>query len=106
MPIPNPKSGESQDQFVSRCVSQISNEYPQDQSIAICINKFEENMSKTTAQKVNQKIARISQLRGINLKENGEPVDLIDPNPCWEGYIAIGTKIVDGREVPNCVPED
>lgn len=25
---------------------------------------------------------------------------------CWEGYIAIGTKIVDGREVPNCVPEE
>jgi hypothetical protein len=23
---------------------------------------------------------------------------------CWEGYEAIGTKIVDGREVPNCVP--
>jgi hypothetical protein len=23
---------------------------------------------------------------------------------CWEGYEAIGTKMVDGREVPNCVP--
>jgi len=29
---------------------------------------------------------------------------LIEPNPCWKGYEAIGTKIVDGREVPNCVP--
>ena len=25
---------------------------------------------------------------------------------CWEGYIAIGTKIVNGREVPNCVPKE
>ena len=25
---------------------------------------------------------------------------------CWEGYIAIGTKILNGREVPNCVPKD
>ena len=25
---------------------------------------------------------------------------------CWDGYVAIGTKILDGREVPNCVPED
>ena len=25
-------------------------------------------------------------------------------NPCQEGYIAYGTKIKDGREVPNCVP--
>lgn len=23
---------------------------------------------------------------------------------CWPGYEAIGTKILDGREVPNCVP--
>ena len=26
-------------------------------------------------------------------------------NPCWDGYEPIGTKIVDGREVPNCVPK-
>jgi hypothetical protein len=25
-------------------------------------------------------------------------------DPCWEGYEQIGTKILDGREVPNCVP--
>ena len=25
-------------------------------------------------------------------------------NACWEGYEPIGTKILDGREVPNCVP--
>jgi len=24
---------------------------------------------------------------------------------CYEGYVAIGTKMKDGREVPNCVPE-
>lgn len=30
--------------------------------------------------------------------------DMIEPNPCWEGYEAIGTKMVDGKEVPNCVP--
>jgi hypothetical protein len=23
---------------------------------------------------------------------------------CWDGYVAIGTKMKDGREVPNCVP--
>lgn len=31
---------------------------------------------------------------------------LKDEGPCWEGYEQIGTKIVDGREVPNCVPID
>lgn len=32
--------------------------------------------------------------------------ELINPNPCWEGYEPYGTKIVDGKEVPNCVPID
>ncbi len=103
MPIPNPKGGESQDKFVSRCVSQIRNEYPQDQAVAICINKFEENMSKTTQQSVNQKIARMSRLRGINLSPDGS-YDMKEP--CWDGYEQYGTKVVDGREVPNCIPID
>ncbi len=30
--------------------------------------------------------------------------EFIEPNPCRAGYIAYGTKIKDGREVPNCVP--
>ena len=30
--------------------------------------------------------------------------EFITPNPCEPGYEAIGTKIKDGREVPNCVP--
>lgn len=25
---------------------------------------------------------------------------------CWKGYTAVGTKEKDGREVPNCVPEE
>jgi len=32
--------------------------------------------------------------------------DMITPNPCYDGYIAIGTKIKNGKEVPNCVPKD
>lgn len=29
---------------------------------------------------------------------------LKDENPCWSGYHPVGTKMKDGREVPNCVP--
>jgi hypothetical protein len=25
-------------------------------------------------------------------------------NPCWKGYEQVGTKIKNGKEVPNCVP--
>jgi len=32
--------------------------------------------------------------------------EMITPNPCQEGYVAIGTKTKDGREVPNCVPKE
>ena len=32
--------------------------------------------------------------------------EFADENPCWEGYVMVGMKTVDGQEVPNCVPED
>ena len=31
--------------------------------------------------------------------------EFITPNPCQSGWVAYGTKIKDGREVPNCIPE-
>ena len=41
----------------------------------------------------------------LDTQKINKPKELeIEPNPCWDGYEAIGTKIVDGREVPNCVP--
>ena len=30
---------------------------------------------------------------------------LTKDDPCWENYEMVGTKIQDGREVPNCVPK-
>lgn len=37
--------------------------------------------------------------------EEGECEDCFDlDEACWPGYEAIGTKIKNGREVPNCVP--
>jgi hypothetical protein len=38
--------------------------------------------------------------RILTKEENME----MEPNPCWEGYEPYGTKIVDGVEVPNCIP--
>jgi len=40
MPIPKPSPGESEQEFVSRCISEISNEYDQQQAAAICYNTF------------------------------------------------------------------
>jgi hypothetical protein len=29
-----------------------------------------------------------------------------DSNPCWPGYTQLGTKIKNGKTVPNCVDVD
>jgi hypothetical protein len=41
MPIPKP-SGEKQSEYISKCMSAISGEYPQDQALAICYNTYRE----------------------------------------------------------------
>ena len=41
-PIPSPSSDETESDYMSRCISEISGEYEHDQSIAICIGKWQE----------------------------------------------------------------
>ncbi len=42
----------------------------------------------------------------INKPNNFEPLEKGEDDPCWKDYVQVGTKIVDGKEVPNCVPLD
>lgn len=42
-----------------------------------------------------------NKLRELDLLEEGGLEDA-----CWEGYVAIGTKTVNGKVVPNCVPKE
>jgi len=46
MPIPNPRPEENESEFVGRCVSEISNEYDQDQAVAICFNTYRESKAQ------------------------------------------------------------
>jgi hypothetical protein len=92
MPIPNPSASETQNDYVGRCMSEISGEYPQEQAVAICISTYQkQTMSKSKQQRVADKMAAIDLLAGLE-------------DACWTGYEAIGTKILNGKEVPNCVP--
>jgi hypothetical protein len=92
MPIPKPSSTENQNDYVSRCMSEITGEYEQEQALAICISTYQnETLSKPKEERVADKISGINLLAGLE-------------DSCWEGYEAIGTKILNGREVPNCVP--
>lgn len=103
MPIPKPTAAESQNDYVGRCMSEISGEYPQDQAVAICISTYRrEGMKKikSTDKKAMARIKYDTEFRGINLA----PLEKGPNDPCWEDYVQVGTKVVDGREVPNCVP--
>ena len=92
MPIPKPSAAETQNDYVGRCMSEISGEYEQDQAVAICISTYQnETMSKPTELRIADKLSGILLLEGLE-------------DSCWEGYEAIGTKMLNGREVPNCVP--
>jgi len=93
MPIPKPSGGETQNDYVGRCMHEIGTEYDtNEQAVAICINTYQKGtMSKTKEQRVADKLSGIYLLEGLE-------------GACWPGYEAIGTKILDGREVPNCVP--
>lgn len=97
MPIPKPIGSETESEFVGRCISEIIDEYGQEQSAAICYNTYRSESKMTSQQKIASKFREI-QYKGINLAPEGEE------GPCWSGYEQIGTKILDGREVPNCVP--
>ena len=100
MPIPKPQGSESEEKYISRCISDIASEYDvEGQAYAVCKGTYDrDKMSKIkdTASKVMARIAYDTKFKGINLKDANEP--------CTEGYEQYGMKDMDGREVPNCIP--
>jgi hypothetical protein len=101
MPLDPPKSGESKSDYLNYCIPiEIASGKEQDQATAICISYYDkDNMSKisNTSEKVMAAVAYNTKFRGINLLAGLE-------DSCWDGYEAIGTKEMDGKIVPNCVP--
>ena len=100
MPVDKPKAGESRDNYLNYCIPiEVGAGKEVDQAAAICNSYYDKDkMSKITdtASKVMASVNFNTKYRGINL------AGLEDA--CWEGYEPIGTKDMDGREVPNCVP--
>ena len=97
MPV-NIKSGESEEQFISRCIGEeVSAGKEQDQAAAICYSYWRKSNNLSAQSLVASKL-RQDACKGINLLAEGLE------DACWDGYEAIGTKMLDGREVPNCVP--
>jgi len=101
MPVDKPKKGETKDQYLAYCIpAEINAGKEKDVAAAICISTYErDKMNKITdtKAKVMARVAYDSKFEGINLVNLGENSDA-----CWDGYIQVGTKILDGREVPDC----
>jgi hypothetical protein len=101
MPIPKPEGREQEDKYISRCISDIASEYDiEGQAYAVCKSTYDKDkMSKITdtTNRVMARVAYDTKFRGMNLQAGLE-------DACWDGYEAIGTKDLDGRTVPNCVP--
>ena len=81
MPIPQPASGESQNEYVGRCISDINEEYPNEQAIAICISTWQKtNMSKDPQTRVAHK------MEGIRLYQNFAECDKKKTELAEAGY--------------------
>jgi hypothetical protein len=101
MPI-KPGPSENEQEFISRCMSGETKDYPQDQAFAICKSKWDrKELSKQKfgdpQKRVQAKLNFEKKYEGINLTNLGE-----NSSACWDNYIQVGTKILDGREVPDC----
>jgi hypothetical protein len=96
-----PKPNEGREQYIRRCVPTIykpGGEYDQRIATAMCADRYENSNTL-----LNKKLDSFSSVaRKIKLYFGDEQLE--DTDPCWPGYEAIGTKDMDGREVPNCVP--
>jgi hypothetical protein len=56
MPIPEKRAGEAKDEFVSRCISSLADEYSTDQAAAICYAQFKKyNMQEEVTPEIDPK---------------------------------------------------
>jgi hypothetical protein len=108
MPVDKPKAGESRDNYLNYCIPiEVQSGKEVDQAAAICNSYYDKDkMSKIkdTTSKVMARLSYDTKYKGIHLGQilpNGE-YEFEDP--CWDGYEQYGTKDMDGREVPNCIP--
>jgi hypothetical protein len=101
--LPEPKEGEAQSDYIMRCIPTIykpGGDYDQRTATAMCADRYQNSntlLSKSPFQKKIEEFER-NYNNWIKLAEGGLE------NACWDGYEAIGTKILNGKEVPNCVP--
>jgi len=68
-------------------------------------NEPSEELPFESAYKNNLARHLTKNLQEKSKKVNDKEVDEADGDPCWKNYKMVGTKKMNGREVPNCVPK-
>jgi hypothetical protein len=130
-----PNAGETEDEFISRCMSELDTEFPdQEQRAAVCYSYWGQRFNDYDNDDTEMVEGIIDLLLQVEDMDNREEIakgiikDFMEEGisfnyddfilrlgltdfgfnfpegTCWEGYEPIGTKIKDGKEVPNCVP--
>lgn len=56
MPIPKPNGTENEQEYVSRCMHAIGNEYDQKQALAICYSTYQQANAQAKIDQVNNEI--------------------------------------------------
>jgi len=96
MPIPKPKSGESQNDFLQRCMSddKIISEYPQDQRAAVCRSAYKEHLAgeKISFDYDDTFSTQKGFDRAMRLVEDGATVYIISARQEKDGMLPRATK--------------
>lgn len=70
----------------------------------------EREMDRARTNQLQRKIQKINR-EFVEYEDDAELLSIIEKvekskdDPCWKGYVQLGTKKKNGKEVPNCVPE-
>lgn len=97
MPIPQPKSNESQNEFMQRCMGdeRMIQEYPTEQRAAICRTAFEDNLAITKVSfDYDGTLNRAAGIRrAMDLVEKGVIVYIISARNEVDGMLKIARRI-------------
>ena len=77
MPIPQKRITESRDEYVGRCIAELSSEYPQEQASAICYNQLKKVSMDEEVPMIDPELMKQCML------------DLQGMNPSYSGPVAM-----------------
>ena len=102
MPIPSPSDGETKDDFMSRCISAISDEYPNDQAVAICMGKWGEALKERMEQTAKWKFVAEADACELCQIHHGET---FETSEIWDEFpyaMPLYDNVIEPNIHPNC----